>query len=59
MTDRTLIVRVTLLDDATNKVVEEFMQIYDAHNPLGYEIARMFEKMGERFAKELDPYHDR
>ena len=56
-----ILVQITVFQDdgteSTNAVVSQHVHTYTGS--YGYEVEQMFEKLGERYAKIVDPYHGR
>lgn len=51
---RTLLVEVTLFDEDTGEVEMKVIKTYQGS--YGYEARGFFERLGEQFAKLMDPY---
>jgi hypothetical protein len=51
-----LLVEITIFDDETGEVETRAIKTYQGN--YGYEVRNFFERLGERFAKLIDPYDD-
>ncbi len=49
-----LIVEIKVCDEVTGLVEQHFVETYGDN--LGYEVERMFDRLGRRFARVMDPY---
>ena len=55
MTDKAIIVQVTVYNKETGVVEQQVVNVYDGS--YGYEVERMFERLGESFGKVIEPHH--
>lgn len=51
-----IIIDVKLVDEATKKVTEH--RIHFLESSYGWEVVNYFEKLGNAYAKVIDPQHD-
>lgn len=49
-----LLVELTIFDDETGEIEKRIVKTYQGS--YGYEVRRFFDRLGEQFAKLIDPY---
>jgi len=50
---KSILIQVIVIDQATNLQITREIQIYDSD--IGWELERLFTRLGEKYAKEIDP----
>ena len=56
MSDKALLIQVTVFDPKTHEVLTQAVEHYDGS--YGFEVEQTFDELGKRFAKVIDPTHD-
>lgn len=51
-----VLIQVTIYDDETGAVYEQYIDNYSGE--YGYEVARIFDHLGQKIAKKIDPSYE-